>query len=128
MKKDTLPRLTPAEFEIMNTVWEAGEITATEIQQEINTKQGRDLRRATIQVQLGRLEEKGWLTHRKEGNKFIFLSTTPRNEAAASIAHDIGERIFNGSRIKLFKALFSKSGISPDEIRQMRKLLDEYED
>ena len=93
MKKNALPKLTPSEFEIMNAVWNSGELTVTEIMNQVNKNNKRNLTRSTIQVQVGRLEEKGWLTHHQEGNRFIFTSTTPRSEASAAIALDIGDRI-----------------------------------
>jgi BlaI family transcriptional regulator, penicillinase repressor len=128
MKKRTLPKLTPAEFEIMDAVWNAGELTVTEIMRRVNETHNRSLTRSTIQVQVGRLKEKGWLVYRQEGNKFIYKSTTPRSEASASIALDIGHRIFGGSCVELFKAFFTRSKVTPDEIRQLRELIDKYEE
>ena len=128
MEKGALPRLTPAEFEIMDAVWKAGELTVTEILREVNAKHNRNLSRSTIQVQVGRLKEKGWLIHRQEGNKFIFQTTTPRREASAAIALDIGDRIFGGSCVELVKAFFRKSAVSADEITQLRELIDRYEE
>ena len=128
MATETLPRLTPAEFDIMDVVWNAGELTVTEILQKVNKLNNRNLKRATIQVQVGRLEEKGWLKHYEEGNKFIFAATVPRSEASAFIAYDIGQRVFGGSCVELVKAFFSKSEISPDEIKQLRELIDKYEE
>ncbi len=128
MKNGVLPRLTPAEFEIMDAVWKAREMTVTEILREINDSHKRNLSRSTIQVQVGRLKEKGWLKNRQEGNKFIYQSTTPRREASAAIALDIGDRVFGGSCVELVKAFFSKSAVSPDEIKQLRELIDKYEE
>ena len=48
MATETLPRLTPAEFEIMDAVWNAGELTVTEILQKVNNLNNRNLKRATI--------------------------------------------------------------------------------
>ena len=127
MRTETLPRLTPAEFDIMDAVWNAGELTVTEILQIINKLNSRNLKRATIQVQVGRLEEKGWLEHCEEGNKFIFTATVPRSEASAFIAYDIGKCVFGGSCVELVKAFFSKSEISPEEIKQLRELIAKYE-
>ena len=128
MKSGSLPKLTPAEFEIMDSVWEAGELTVTEILNKVNAKNNRKLKRSTIQVQISRLEEKGWLTHRQEANRFIFRSTMRRQEASAAIALDIGERVFGGSCVELVKAFFSRSAVSPEEIRQLRELIDKYEE
>ena len=126
--KKKLPKLTPAEFEIMNAVWESGELTITEIMDRINAAHRRNLKRSTIQVQVVRLEGKGWLIHREESNKFIFKATTQRQQASAAIAVDIGERVFGGSCVELVKAFFSKSKVTPEEIKRLRELIDQYEE
>jgi predicted transcriptional regulator len=52
----------------------------------------------------------------------------PRREASAAIALDIGDRIFGGSCVELVKAFFRKSAVSPGEIKQLRELIDKYEE
>ena len=128
MKKSSLPKLTPAEFEIMDAVWKAGESTVTEIMQEVNTANNRNLTRSTIKVQAGRLKEKGWLTHRQEGNKFFYKPTKTRSEASAALVFDIGDRIFGGSCVEMVKTFFNHSTVTPDEIKQLQELIDNYEE
>lgn len=128
MKKQELPKLTPPEFEIMDAVWQAEELTATEIMTRVNTGKQKELKRTTIQVQVNRLEEKGWLSHREDGNKFLFRATVPRREASAAIAMDVKERIFGGSCVELVKSLFSNSDITPEEIKKLREFIDKYEE
>jgi BlaI family penicillinase repressor len=128
MKKTELPKLTPPEFEIMDAVWRSGEVTATEILNSVNAGKTKKLKRTTIQVQVTRLEEKGWLTHREDGNKFLFSATVPRREASAAIAVDVKERIFGGSCVELVKSLFANSAVSPEEIKKLREFIDHYEE
>lgn len=128
MAKDFLPRLTPSEFEIMDVIWQAEELTSTEIVNRVNSVKEKKLKRTTIQVQIARLEEKGWLTHRGEGKKFFYRATVPRGEASASITADIKERIFGGSCLELVKSLFAGSNISSDDIKKLREFIDKYED
>lgn len=128
MKKTELPKLTPPEFEIMDAVWRSGEVTATEILNSVNAGKAKKLKRTTIQVQVTRLEEKGWLTHREDGNKFLFSATVPRREASAAIAVDVKERIFGGSCVELVKSLFANSAVSPEEIKKLREFIDHYEE
>ena len=128
MKKAELPKLTPPEFEIMDAVWHAGELTATEILNAVNAGKARQLRRTTIQVQVTRLEEKGWITHRADGNKFLFRATVPRREASAAIVWDVNERVFGGSCVELVKSLFTNSAVSSEEIKKLRDFIDHYEE
>ena len=127
--KNELPKLTPPEFEIMDAVWSEKELSVTEIMKAVNTKSEKKLTRSTIQVQVARLEEKGWLDHRENGNKFLLFATVPREEASIAIVQDVNERIFGGSCAELVKSLFNgQKEISPDEIKKIRSIIDKYEE
>ena len=128
MKKSRLPKLTPSEFEILDAVWNAGELTVKQIMRRINEAHNSNLTRSTIQLRVERLKEKGWLIYHQEGNKFFYRSTTPRSEASASIAPDIGHRIFGGSCAELVKTFFDRPTVTSDEIMQLRQLIDKHEE
>lgn len=123
-----LPKLTDPEFEIMKIAWERGNVTINEVLEAVNSLSRRKLKRTTIQVQMKRLEEKGWLTHQEEGQNFLYQSTRSREEVSREITTNIKKRIFDGSYANLVKTLFQESDISKDEIKRIRKILDEYEE
>ena len=123
-----LPKLTEAEFEIMKIVWARGEVTTNDVLEAVNARKPNKLKRTTIQVQMTRLEEKGWLIHRKESRTFYYRATRGRKEVSAEITADINTRIFDGSYTDLVKCLFQSSKISHQEIKRIRKILDEYEE
>jgi len=119
-----LPKLTAAEFEIMSAVWKKEEATVTGIMHDVNLDTGKNLARSTIQMQLFRLEEKGWLKRRADGNKFYFSSTTSRKRAAAMIAENVKTTFFGGSCAELVKALFSnRENVSENELDELRDLI-----
>ena len=122
-----LPKLTDPEFEIMKIIWERGKVTINQVLEAINSQKKRDLRRTTIQVQMKRLEEKGWLIHHEEGRNFIYKSTRGREEVSREITRDINRRIFDGSYANLVMSLFQGSDVTSDEIKRIRKILDDYE-
>ena len=128
MKKELLPKLTPPEFAIMDAVWQAEQATLNEIMSSVNAEREKKLQRTTIQVQVRRLEEKGWLCHSDVGHRFLFSATIPRCEASDAIIKDVRERIFGGSCVELVKSLFSASDVSNDELKKLRKLIDEFEE
>jgi len=127
MKKAELNKLTPPEFEIMDAVWCAGEITTIGIFNTINISKPKKLKRTTIQVQVARLERKGWLTHREDGNRFLFRSTVSREEVLSAIVMDVLERVFDGSCVEMVKPLLTNSNISSDEIKELREFIYQYE-
>ena len=124
-----LPRLTPSEFEIMSVIWNNGEMTVTDIMNAVNEKSVKQFARSTIQVQVQRLEEKGWLNHRIESKKFLIFANVPRGTASKSIVKDVKQRIFNGKCSELIKSLFGNNiKISSDEIKKIRSIIDKYEE
>ena len=124
---DKLPKLTDPEFEIMKIVWDRGKVTINEVLDAVNSLHNRDLKRTTIQVQMKRLEEKGWLVHHEDGRNYLYESTRGREEVSREITSDIKKRIFDGSYANLVKSLFQGSDVTSDEIKRIRKILDDYE-
>ena len=124
---DKLPKLTDPEFEIMKIVWDRGKVTINEVLDAVNSLHNRDLKRTTIQVQMKRLEEKGWLVHREDSRNYIYEATRGREEVSREITSDIKKRIFDGSYASLVKSLFQGSDVTSDEIKRIRKILDDYE-
>ena len=127
MNKKNAANLSPANFEIMKIVWEKGEATINDVVEAINTRRGNKLRRTTIQVQMNRLEEYGWLKHRQEGRTFYYTAVKEKQKTRRDIVMDIKERVFSGSPMELVKCLFDASHLKPGDIKELRQLLDEYD-
>jgi predicted transcriptional regulator len=127
MSKKDIPNLSPANFEIMKIVWEKGEVTINDVVEAINAKRVDKLRRTTIQVQMNRLEEYGWLKHRKEGRTFYYSAVIEKQKTRRDIVMDIKERVFSGSHTELVKCLFDSSDLKPGDIKELRQLLDRYD-
>lgn len=113
-----------SQIEIMSIVWEKGETTVNAVLQSVNQNRKKKLKRTTIQVQMNRLEEKGWLAHKLIGRTFHYRALRIRDEARADIAVDFTERVFNGSCAELVKCLFEGKKVSDEEIRRLKKFLD----
>src|SRR5579862_5196329 len=71
-----LPELSAAQREIMEIVWERGELSARELRDIIAKK--RNVARNTVRTLLERMESKGWLTHRGEGRTYLYSAALPR--------------------------------------------------
>ena len=127
MQLKSLPKLTEAEFEIMKVIWANKEATINEIVGTVNTKRDEKLQRTTIQVQLSRLEEKGWLAHREEKRVFYYKATREREKTQADIVRDVKNRIFDGSCSELIKSLFDSKKISSAEIYELRNVLKQFD-
>ncbi len=116
-------KLSPANLEIMKIIWEKVEVTVNDVFEAVNAKRKDKLRRTTIQVQMGRLEEYGWLTHRKEGRTYFYSAVAEQQKTRQDILNDIKTRVFGGSRAELVKCLLEDKNVAPEEIDELRTLL-----
>lgn len=127
MTKKQLRKLSPANLEIMKIIWRLGEASVNDVCEAINTHRKDKLRRTTIQVQMNRLEEYGWLKHREVGRTHYFRAVRGRRKAERDIITDIKNRVFGGSRMDLVKSLIDESDLKPKEIQELRDILSQYD-
>lgn len=127
MTKKQLRKLSPANLEIMKIIWRLGEASVNDVCEAINTHRKDKLRRTTVQVQMNRLEEYGWLKHRELGRTHYFRAVRGRRKAERDIVIDIKNRVFGGSRMDLVKSLIDESDLKPKEIQELRDILSQYD-
>jgi predicted transcriptional regulator len=73
---------------------------------------------------MGRLEERGWLTHRQDGRAFIYRATSPREESIGRKVREVVNTLCSGSPETLVAALLDYRGLRPGELERIRKMLD----
>jgi predicted transcriptional regulator len=123
LKQPDLPELSPAQREIMEIVWERGEVTANEVRRVLSRT--RIVARNTVRTLLERMEDKGWLVHRAEGRTFLYTAARPRQDAVGQKVREIVETVCGGSPEVLVSALLDYRGLRPDELKRIRQLLDQ---
>ena len=120
-KTDSSP-LTEAQREIMEVVWERGEVTVSEVRDSLLAR--REVARNTIQTMIVRLEERGWLTHREDGRTFIYSAARPKAVSLGAKVAQMVDRLFAGSPEDLVTALIEYRGLSSDEAQRIRAMVD----
>ena len=123
MTKHRPRKLSPANLEIMKVIWDKGEVTVSDVYEAINSRRNNKIRRTTIQVQMSRLEDYGWLRHREKGRTFIYSAVQERQKTRKDMLNDIQNRLFNGSRAELVKCLLEDEEVTPEETREIRELI-----
>src|SRR3954451_13217241 len=122
-KQSDLPNLSPAQREIMEIVWERGEVTANEVRRVLSRT--RKVARNTVRTLLERMEDKRWLKHRAEGRSFLYTAARPRHDSVGQKVREIIETFCGGSPETLVAALLDYRGLRPDELERIRQLLDQ---
>jgi BlaI family transcriptional regulator, penicillinase repressor len=123
MTKRRLRKLSPANLEIMKIVWDRGEVSVSDVMEAVNAKRKKSIRRTTVQVQMNRLENYGWLKHREEGRSYLYSAAAEKHKTRREILEDIKNRVFGGSRAELVQCLLEDSDVTAEEIRELRSLL-----
>jgi predicted transcriptional regulator len=115
--------LSRSQREIMEIVWDRGEVSAIEVREILSAK--RDLAKNTVRTLLERMEEKGWLKHREDGRTFLYAALQPREASIGQKVLEVVEHICGGSPETLVTALLDYRGLRPDELKRIRHLLDQ---
>ena len=127
MSPSTLPKLTDAEFEIMEIVWQESETTVNHVWETINHQRGTLLSRTTTMVQMSRLEEKRWLKHRAVGRAYLYSATRKKDETLENLVGDVHRRFFRGSSSDLVRCLFKSVKLSKKEIQKLKEIIRSQE-
>ncbi len=80
--------LGPLEAEILNIVWDIGEVTVKDVHDRILQDPNRELAYSSVTTVLGRLAQKGWLTCNKSERTFTWQALISRAEAQVVEAYE----------------------------------------
>ncbi len=116
-------RISDGNIEIMNHIWKCGEATISEVLAAVNSKRSKKIKRATIQVQIRRLEEYGWLAHRVEDRTFVYFPIRDGQTARADILQSVRKSVFSGSCLDLVKCLVDGCDLSDRELMLIEEFL-----
>lgn len=115
--------LSGAQLEIMDVIWEMGEAGVADVWQILSKR--RDLARNTVLTMMTRLEEKGWLTRRREGNSFVYAPSEARSTTHKNLLGWVLEKAFKGSTEGLLLALLDGRRLKADEAARIRRMIED---
>lgn len=115
-------KLPDAELEVMQAVWSCpAPVARAEI--DALLKDSHPMAPTTLLTLLSRLAERGFLRVEKEGRGSRYVPLVTREEYLARQSRRFVDKICGGS-IPAFAAALCDSGLSQDELRQLRELLE----
>lgn len=122
---EPLPPLSEAQIEIMNIVWDRGEVTVADVWKAVAER--RKVARNTVLTMIGRLEEKGWLERDDAGHAYRYRAALPREATLGSVVGRLVDTAFGGSVEGLVMALLHGRGVSREEAKRIRAMIDKAE-
>ena len=119
-----LADLAKSEWALMEALWKRGQATAIALQADLRASQGWAY--STVKTMLDRLVEKGYVKSRRVGNVYEYSSKVRRGAVVARTIDDLADRVLAGSVSPFIHRLVESRRLNDDEVRELRKMLDEY--
>jgi predicted transcriptional regulator len=120
--KSSAVRPTDAELAILRVLWQRGPSTVRQVFDVISEK--RDLGYTTVLKVIQIMSEKGLVVREEQGRNHIYRATHPEEETQRRLVADLIDRAFGGSTPKLVMQALASKRASPEELREIRRLLD----
>ncbi|MBN2008997.1 BlaI/MecI/CopY family transcriptional regulator [candidate division KSB1 bacterium] len=124
-KKESIPELTKAEYDIMRILWKHGEQSVREIYDALKDTQGWAL--TTVRTMMDRMANKGLLEKENYHGVFIFKPMISRPAGLARMVRFFADRVLETDTNTVVAMFSNTKGLSTDEIDELKKLLDEDE-
>lgn len=119
------PSLSKGEMEVARVLWEIGPAAVRQVHETLI--QDRPMDFATVQTYLRRLESKGYASSRLEGRIRIYTARAKARTVIRQTVDDLVNRLFGGESMPLMKHLIEEGGIGPDELAELRELIERME-
>ncbi|MFK8050389.1 MAG: BlaI/MecI/CopY family transcriptional regulator [Halioglobus sp.] len=115
-------QLSRRERQIIDVVLELGECSAREVHEGIADAPSYSSVRALLSI----LVNKGHLTHRSDGPRYLYSLAASRAEAQGTALQRLLKVFFGGSRTAAVTALLGKDGeqLSDDELDELSNLVE----
>jgi BlaI family transcriptional regulator, penicillinase repressor len=123
MKK--IPRISDAEWLVMQSVWEKSPAPAGEIIQELEPRTGWNHR--TIRTLLNRLVKKGALACQADGNRYQYRPKIARSAYVRQESRSFVEKVFSGDTASLLVHFARNTELSVAELEELKRILAEKE-
>lgn len=108
------------ELEVMQIVWDTGEVTADQVRSQLNRKP----KESTIRTVLRRLEGKGYVAHRVEGRTHVFRAAKARQDVAARAVKRIVTWFCNGSVEDVLVGMADARMLDPRVLKLLAKRIN----
>ena len=116
-------RLPDGELAIMQILWDQeGPVGRAEVERTANEDHPQAT--TTILTLLSRLVDKGFVAAEKDGRSNLYRPLVSRRDYLAQESRGVLDRLFGGS-LASFAVALSDGGVRPEELEELRRLLEE---
>ena len=114
--------ISASEWQVMQVIWNEHPATASDVVERLEGRA--QWRPRTVKTLLGRLVRKGVLTFEKEGKRYLYRPSLPREQCVREASRSFLERVFEGAAAPALVHFAQEADLSPEEIETLQKILD----
>jgi len=116
---------TAAELEILRVLWSRGPSTVREVHESLREK--KSLGYTSVLKFLQIMTSKGTVRRNETHRAHVYEACLPAEQTKRQLAGDMLQRVFEGSASQLMMHALAGRKASPEEIQELRRILEEYE-
>lgn len=114
-------QLSRRERQIMEVIYSRGRATVAEVRDDLPDPPSYSAVRAMLRI----LEDKGHLIHESDGPRYVFVPTTPREEARETALRRVVQTFFGGSPENAVAALLRlEDELEPEALDRLARQID----
>jgi predicted transcriptional regulator len=118
------PRPTDAELSILRVLWERGPSTVRQVHEALSDT--RDTGYTTTLKLMQIMADKGLVKRNETARTHIYAAVAGQEQTQSQLVKDLVDRAFGGSAAALVLRALSADDTSDAELKQIRKLIDDY--
>ncbi|NUR54074.1 MAG: BlaI/MecI/CopY family transcriptional regulator [Acidobacteria bacterium] len=116
------PRPTDAELSILRVLWERGPSTVRQVHDVLGRERPTAYTTALKLLQI--MTEKGLVERDERDRTHVYRARLTEEQTQRQLVRDLLDRAFGGSAAKLVLQALASRRASPDELREIRRILD----
>lgn len=118
-------RPSELELQVLAVLWRRGPSTAREVQEAM--PDGKPRAYTTVLSVMQTMEKKGLLKHTPQGRAHLYSARVTRAQVLGPLLRNLVSNVFGGSPSSALQHLLEETEVSPDELAEIRRTLDDYE-
>ena len=119
-------RITDTEWEVMKILWAKSPQTANEVVDALQVVDS-SWHPKTVRTLLNRLVQKRALRFQKEGRSYLYRPAVKEEECVDSAGDSFLQRVFGGSLRPMLAHYVERGKLTPAEIAELKRILDQVE-
>jgi BlaI family penicillinase repressor len=127
MKPTPPPQPTRAELDILRVLWTQGRCTVRQVHEALRETQDKDTVYTTVLKLLQNMAEKGLVRRDERERTHVYEAAINQQKTQRALLRDLMDRAFGGSTASLVIQALSAKRATPEELAEIRKLLDQNE-